>query len=86
MPILEIEYHPRALKDLRRVPFGDRDRIIQRLEAYATDPDNPRHSVVALVGQKPTARLRVGDWRVIFDRLENRIEIRSVRHRREAYR
>jgi mRNA interferase RelE/StbE len=83
---VEIVFQRRALKELRGIPKFDRDRILERLQAYADDPDNPRHAVLALVNEKPTCRLRVGDWRVLFDRIGDRIEVRGVRHRREAYR
>jgi mRNA interferase RelE/StbE len=83
---VEVVFHRRTLKELRSVPKVDRERILERLQAYADDPDNPRHAVLALVGEKPTCRLRVGDWRVLFDRIGDRIEVRGVRHRREAYR
>jgi mRNA interferase RelE/StbE len=83
---LEIIYQRRATKELKRLPSADQLRIVERVEAYAVEPDHPRHAVLALVGEKPTCRLRVGDWRVLFDRFETRIEIRAIRHRREAYR
>ncbi|MBW4091143.1 MAG: type II toxin-antitoxin system RelE/ParE family toxin [Proteobacteria bacterium] len=83
---LEIVFLRRALKDLRGLPKSDRDRVLERLQAYAADPDNPRHAVLAPVGAAPTCRLRVGDWRVLFDRNGGRIEVRGVRHRPEAYR
>ena len=83
---LEIVFYRRAQKELQGLPKTDRDRVLDRLHAYAADPDNPRHAVIALVGEKPTCRLRVGDWRVLFDRVGDRIEVRGVRHRREAYR
>ena len=83
---LEIIYHRRATKELKRLPSAEQLRIVERVEAYAADPDNPRHAVLALVGEKPTCRLRVGDWRVLFDRRETSIEVRAVRHRREAHR
>jgi mRNA interferase RelE/StbE len=83
---LDVIYLRRATKELKRLPSADQLRIVERVEAYALDPDNPRHAVLALVGEKPTCRLRVGDWRVLFDRFGTRIEVRAVRHRREAYR
>jgi mRNA interferase RelE/StbE len=83
---LKIFFYPRARKELQGLPKADRDRVLQRLQAYAADPDNPHHAVVALVGEKPIRRLRVGDWRVLFDRIDDKIEVRGVRHRREAYR
>ncbi|HEY1935342.1 MAG TPA: type II toxin-antitoxin system RelE/ParE family toxin [Acetobacteraceae bacterium] len=83
---MELVFRRGALKELRSVPKLDRARILERLQAYADDPDSPRHAVLALVGEKPTCRLRVGDWRVLFDRIGDKIEVRGVRHRREAYR
>ena len=83
---LEIVFYRRAQKELQGLPKNDRDRVLERLQAYAADPDNPRPAVIALVEEKPTCRLRVGDWRVLFDRVDDRIEVRGVRHRREAYR
>jgi mRNA-degrading endonuclease RelE of RelBE toxin-antitoxin system len=83
---LEIVYQRRALKDLRHLPPADRLRVLERVEAFAADPDDPRHAVLALVGAKPTCRLRVGDWRVLFDRIGDKIDVRGIRHRREAYR
>jgi mRNA interferase RelE/StbE len=83
---LEIVFYRRAQKELQGLPKADRDRVLERLEGFAADPGNPRHAVIALVGEKPACRLRVGDWRVLFDRVGDRIEVRGVRHRREAYR
>jgi mRNA-degrading endonuclease RelE of RelBE toxin-antitoxin system len=83
---LGIVFYRRAQKELQRLPKADRDRVLDRLAAYAADPENPRHAVIALVGEKPTCRLRVGNWRVLFDRVGDTIEVRGVRHRREAYR
>jgi mRNA-degrading endonuclease RelE of RelBE toxin-antitoxin system len=83
---LEIVFYRRARKELQGLPKSDRNRVLDRLHAFAADPDNPRHAVIALVGEEPTCRLRVGDWRVLFDRVGDRIEVRGVRHRREAYR
>jgi mRNA-degrading endonuclease RelE of RelBE toxin-antitoxin system len=83
---LGIVFYRKAQKELQGLPKSDRDRVLERLAGYAADPENPRHAVIALVGEKPTCRLRVGDWRVLFDRVGDTIEVRGVRHRREAYR
>jgi mRNA-degrading endonuclease RelE of RelBE toxin-antitoxin system len=83
---LKVVFYRRAQKELQYLPKADRDRLLERLHDYALDPDNPHHAVIALVGEKPTRRLRVGDWRVLFDRVGDKIKVRGVRHRREAYR
>ncbi len=83
---LGIVFYRKAQKELQGLPKSDRDRVLERLAGYAADPENPCHAVIALVGEKPTCRLLVGDWRVLFDRVGDTIEVRGVRHRREAYR
>jgi mRNA-degrading endonuclease RelE of RelBE toxin-antitoxin system len=81
----EIAFYRRARKALRSLPRIDCTGMLERLETYAADPDDPRHAVPALAGEESTSRLRVGDWRVLFDREDDKIEICVVRHRRESY-
>ena len=58
---------------------------MQRLDAYSLEPDAGHHDVIPLVGETGY-RLRVGDWRVLFDKSDHQIEVLPVLHRREAYR
>ena len=83
---LELRIQPRAEKDLAGLPRDVRDRIKARIEAYAAEPQNTRHDVVPLLGSLSGHRLRVGDWRVLFAVVEDRVEVTRVMHRREAYR
>jgi mRNA interferase RelE/StbE len=61
-PIL---YRPAARKALRRMPKNTAQRIMSKIEAYATDPTSQANNVTALKG-RDGVRLRVGDWRVIM--------------------
>ena len=61
-PIL---YRPPARKALRRMPKNTAQRIMSKIEAYATDPASQANNVAALKG-RDGVRLRVGDWRVIM--------------------
>ena len=61
-PIL---YRPAARKALRRIPKNTAQRIMSKIEAYATDPASQANNVTALKG-RDGVRLRVGDWRVIM--------------------
>ena len=62
----QLEYTDRALVALQRMP-ADRARLISRkLEQLAIDPRRPNNNVKALKG-RPGYRLRVGDWRVIYE-------------------
>jgi mRNA interferase RelE/StbE len=45
---------------------ADSERILKKIEAYASDPGSQRNNVKALVGST-AKRLRVGDFRVIFE-------------------
>ena len=52
-------------------------RIRSKIEQYAADPASQVSSVVKLQGQDGF-RLRVGDWRVIFDKYGNVIAILEI--------
>jgi mRNA-degrading endonuclease RelE of RelBE toxin-antitoxin system/DNA-binding XRE family transcriptional regulator len=82
---IEIVFYRRSLKELRAMPKAECGRVLQRLQAYASDSDNPHLAVPTLAGQNAISRLRVGDWRILFDKLESTIEIRTIRPRRESY-
>lgn len=79
-----VELKPRAIKDLRHIPREEASKIADALEVLA---DGFRGDVKRLVRFMPEYRLRVGDYRVLFE-LEDktRIVVYRVRHRREAYR
>ena len=84
---LEIEWSTKAIRDMRRLSAGDRERIIAKIEQYASDPASLAAQVTALRGSA-YLRLRVGNYRVIFgtdhDERSHMLVLR-VRHRREAY-
>jgi mRNA interferase RelE/StbE len=65
-----------ANKTLRRMPRNLSDLIVTKIENLAADPYAPNNNVRALAG-RPGYRLRVGDWRVIYD-LDDRLRILAV--------
>ena len=72
---------------MRRLAARDRERIIAKIEQYASDPTTLAAQVIALTGGK-YRRMRIGPYRVIFDIDHGEIAIMvvlRVRHRREAY-
>lgn len=60
-----ITYRPAAAKALRRMPANTARRIVDKIEAYCSDPQSQQNNVKALKGT-PAIRLRVGDWRVLM--------------------
>ncbi len=75
---------PRASKDLRRIQKQDGSRIADALERLA---ENLFGDVKRLTNFTPEYRLRVGQYRVLFEiENENEIVVYRIVHRREAYR
>lgn len=56
---------PAARKVLRKMPANTARRILDKIDAYAADPQSQANNVTALVGREGI-RLRIGDWRVIM--------------------
>ena len=78
----DFEFKPRAVKELARLPAIQQRRIIARVEQLA---DGLKGDVKRLTNFTPEYRLRVGDYRILFEIDRGKIEIYRVCHRREAY-
>jgi len=77
-----VEFKPAALRDLRKVSPPVARRILAKIEAMR---DNLAGDVKRLTGFTPGWRLRVGDWRVLFEVVGTVIVIWRVVHRSQAY-
>ncbi len=75
-----------ALRDLGGLDGVVRERIARKIESLANNPRTP--GAVKLTGEDGLWRVRVGDYRVIYEILhdEQVIIIHQVGHRREVYR
>ena len=60
----QIGFKPRALKDLKRLPPNQKDHVLEKVEALQTDLTG---DVKRLTNFTPEYRLRVGDYRVLFE-------------------
>jgi len=65
-----------AKKALQSVPQPDRTRITEKIVLLGENPDNASLDIKKLQGQ-PWFRLRVGQWRIIFDR-DNEVKIIAI--------
>jgi len=61
----QLSYSKTVQKRLMRLPKSLAHRIVSKLEAMAVDPYT--HSGVKKLVGREGYRLRVGDWRVIFE-------------------
>ncbi len=75
-----------ARKKLQSLPRPERFRLAEKIEQLGVNPDNPALDVKKLEGE-PYYRLRVGNWRVIFDRQDavRVIAIEKIKPRGDAY-
>lgn len=75
-----------AEKKLKTLGRPDRFRIVEKIEQLANNPDNPELDTKKLEGE-PYYRLRVGDWRIIYDRQDDLkiIAIEKLKPRGDAY-
>ncbi|WP_299638760.1 type II toxin-antitoxin system RelE/ParE family toxin [Devosia sp.] len=85
-----IEFHDRALRDLKRLARIDAGRIVHFLEARVAAVDDPRSHGAAMQGVRfdHLWRYRAGDYRIICDIQDHRLVVLviSVGHRRDVYR
>lgn len=81
----QIEWKRSALKELKRLPRENLNRILRAVEDLAGDPFPS--GVKKLVGSEHTYRIRVGDYRVLYDVIGRRlvVEIIRVGHRQDVY-
>ena len=85
LPVYEVAYSKQALNALRKLPTNDARRIRARIADYAAEPDARAHQVMKLKGREGF-RLRVGNWRALFDVNGDALEILEIRSRGSVYR
>lgn len=75
-----------AQKTLQSLGRIDRYRIAEKIKCLGENPDNPMLDIKALQGE-PYYRLRVGQWRIIFDRNDEIkiLAVEKIRPRGGAY-
>ncbi len=64
--VYRIVYRKDAARALLKMPRSTAQLIREKLERLAQDPTAPHPNVKPLKGE-PAFRLRVGDWRVIYE-------------------
>lgn len=79
----DVQFKPGAVKDIKGMPTRIRARVLARIGEMS---DDLKGDVKRLTGFTHEYRLRVGDYRVLFEIEGESILVYRVRHRREAYR
>ena len=77
-----VELKPKAINDLKGMPKEDRKRIVAKMKILESNLDG---DVKRLTNYTPEYRLRVGNWRILFEVEEKKVIVYRIRHRKEAY-
>lgn len=82
----KIEFKPAALRQLKAIDLSIRRRIVAAIEQLADNPFPP--SVKKMAGEPNRWRIRVGDYRVVYEVDSGKLLVLvvAIGHRREIYR
>jgi mRNA interferase RelE/StbE len=80
----KIEVAPAAERALKKLPAGIQQRIVKAIEDLAAEP---RHGSTKLQGEHSLYRIRVGDYRVIYEVADKilTVLVLKIGHRGEIY-
>ena len=85
--MMEIKYSEKSVKQITKINKGDRKsaiKIIEAIEAFSKNPSG-KFDIKTLKGKYGDfKRLRVGNYRVIFEIGENVMSIYEIKHRQGA--
>ena len=86
MEPFKIQWRNSTKKDLRSLPRQEVASVVAAVADLANDPQP--HGSQKLSGSERTYRIRVGDYRVIYEVFAESgvVEIQRVRHRKDVYR
>lgn len=81
-----VEIARRAFKSIARLPHKEQQRVRAAIDLLADQPRPP--GCAALAGEESVYRVRVGDYRILYEVIDDRLVIQVIRvgHRRDVYR
>jgi len=80
------EFKPQAIRDLKKLPKDIQIRIIKKLDYFVSAEDPLVFADHLINYELGSHRFRVGDYRIIFDVVDEVLIILTLGHRREIYR
>ena len=80
-----LEFRPSVLKSLRRFPKRDLVRLKKKMEGLANNL--PSTKITKMKGDNPFYKVRIGNYRIIYEIHENKLLILVVKigHRKDVY-
>ncbi len=80
--MFQVELMPKAIKDLQKLPKLEAKKIIVKIKQLEQGLSG---NIKKLTNFSPEYRLRIGDYRVLFELEANKVLIYRIKHRKEAY-
>lgn len=80
---MKINIRKSAIKDLRKLDHEAKSRLHNKIIELSNFPDVS--NIKKLTNFEPAYRMRVGDYRILFDVNDDTIEIGRVLHRKDSY-
>lgn len=81
-----IEFKRSAAKALKKIPKSDQKRVAERIDSLSEKLPDP--ATTKMKGDNPFHRIRVGDYRIIYEIHGDilLIVVLKIGHRKEVYR
>jgi mRNA interferase RelE/StbE len=80
---MKIEISKTAFKALKKIDKKYQKIILEKIKLLENYPDTP--NIKKLTNYYPPYRFRVGEYRILFDVVNEVVKIVDIRHRKEAY-
>jgi len=77
-----VEIMPRAIKDLKTLEKAQAAIVVSKIQNLENGLEG---DIKKLTNYTPEFRLRVGNYRVLFEIEDDKIIIYRIKHRKEAY-
>lgn len=81
-----VEIARRAIRSIAGLPRTEQRRVRAAIDLLADEPRPP--NCIALAGEESVYRVRVGDYRILYEVIDARLIVHVIRvgHRRDVYR
>jgi mRNA interferase RelE/StbE len=80
-----VEFRPAVLKSMKRLPKKELRKIKNKIDGLAENLPDP--ATTKMKGNNPFHKVRTGNYRIVYQILENRLVILVVKvgHRKDVY-
>lgn len=78
----QVELMPKAIKDLKSLPTSDMKKVLEKIKGLENGLTG---NIKRLTNFTPEYRLRIGDYRALFEVDGQKVMVYRVKHRKEVY-